>query len=323
MSVDWKSKLKNKNRGEVKPQLEAPRTATEIIKPEPEKKVEQPTYILREIIKESGKPKNSYFERVIDANTFLRIDVWNSYTFVSGYAIQIFGSITDRSGQRKEFSDTIIPTSNRVINTKLITLSEGILGSFVCYPLVGTPKRGQTFIRASLVTGAGGLVKEVLFSGYISNERYLSFPISTIENSIDGFGNIVTLTPVNPAPGSGYLFTVPTNTTYKFRPGECTLVTDATVANRWLLLLYSSPTRVLYRFYNANNITAAQTLKVGVQSSGLSNILPSGLNFKSVSNSRDQLWMSQGYTFQLTLDNIQAGDQFSDYSQTFEELFEV
>lgn len=132
------------------------------------------------------------------------------------------------------------------------------------------PKRGQTYVRASIVpTPEGGPSLAMLFQGYL----YRGFS-PTLGTNIEpgpggGRGNLRTVTGTNPAANTEASEAVPANAIWRLLSWSIVLVTDANVANRNTNLIADDGTTanrswfILSTFAHAASLTRTHLFFIG------------------------------------------------------------
>jgi hypothetical protein len=96
-------------------------------------------------------------------------------------------------------------------------------------------QRGQLY--AAVYLQFAGVNSVLLISGYVTLGQRLSWPEGTPESPTAGRGALLEIAVADPGAGGDLLQTVPTNTIWRTRGLRCRFDTNATVADRELILL--------------------------------------------------------------------------------------
>jgi len=124
-------------------------------------------------------------------------------------------------------------------------------------------KRGGCYVRVSLQ--AEGVLIARLCQGYVTDSGSPSYPNGKNENSLEGPGQIRSITGTNPAAGAQISETVPTGALWKVRGIIATLVTSATTSNRRGQFHFTDGTNILFKS-SAIMQTASKTVTYGTAS---------------------------------------------------------
>jgi len=274
----------------------------------------------RELVKavayEQAKLSSSAF--FLDGQDRLRI---RSFGSLGSVAVSIEGRLIGADGRVQAFERIHTPNSDRSIATSLEDLGEGILLSCRARASSGTPKVGQVYVILEIVRGLGSIIAPLatLWSGYVTDTTPMGWPSSPTIRSIDGPGVLRAVNGTNPAAGVEVTETVPTNARWRLQQVAVALVTDATVANRFSVLILDDGASITYISdpgaaqtagttitYTAGNASQRLAAIVFVQSWGL----PS------------ECTLQAGSRFRTSTTNLQAGDNYGAPNYLVEEWIE-
>jgi hypothetical protein len=147
-----------------------------------------------------------------------------------------------------------------------------------------------------------------LCAGYIGDGNSISFPRTEFQPSAPNHEYLTEYTGTNPAAGAECLITIPADELWQVKAFTVTLVTDATVANRTVDLVFNDL---------GNNIAA--NISNATQTAGITReyvFTDSGINASrqvgtSIFNAYPQdVWLGPGGTIRTSCGNLQAGDNF-------------
>jgi hypothetical protein len=248
----------------------------------------------------------------------LRIRVSSS---VVGAYIKISSRILLADGTIVPVEDTVFPTSDRVANVWQFGLPEGFLLGFRMRPFIGIPT-GRVFGSAMIVKGGvlTTTVLQQLTSGYMSDNRELTWPLGTSDAPRAGPGWIRSIVGTNPAAGSEISETVPTNAYWRIQSILFNFVSDATVINRHVRLVFDDGT---------NNMLSVEPNATQAASLNYYYNYGHGLPYKAVLSGYpvnplpDDLILAPGWRFRTTTSFIQAGDDYGAPNFTVEEWIEL
>jgi hypothetical protein len=140
------------------------------------------------------------------------------------------------------------------------TIGEGILLSAT---LVGLPNNipgpGALFATLTVQRDAPESNQNhmVLFSDYLTNYHYPSWPYGRQINSLDGAGRIRSIVGTTPAAGVDISETVPFGTRWRLIAFRASLTTNATAINRQAVLTFDDGANVFAQALSGANIQAA------------------------------------------------------------------
>lgn len=212
--------------------------------------------------------------------------------------------------------------SNRAAISTNVQLGEGFLLSV-------TLRARQASVPAGMLYGRVGLTRlqlgdvnfdaVVLVQGYVTGGKVLSWPPGEITDSVDGPGNLRSITGTDPAANTEFSETVPTDARWKLRAVRATLVTDANAATRRPILIIDDGTTVLFRI-GSGITTAASTTKPYAWIPGYPT---SGTEFAEAMHFLPpDLMLLQGWRVLSSTESIQAGDNWGAPQLLVEEWIE-
>lgn len=184
--------------------------------------------------------------QLITRDTNLRIESFNS---AAGVTLTIVARIQSFADDPVINVFAHVPNTDRTIKATDFPLPEGWLISLQVYANAGTPRRGQCYVRVSLIEGFTGatISMTTLVQGYVQDTSARAWPGSPIEASGDGPGFVRTTLGTNPAAGLEISETVPTNARWLLKTFRFPLTTSAVVANRRPTLIIDDGANELWR----------------------------------------------------------------------------
>jgi len=254
----------------------------------------------------------------LTADSDLRIDSFNS---AAGVTLTIAVRMLGLDGQLVSIALPHTPLTTRLIKTENFRLREGWLLSAQVFASAGTPKRGQCFVRLSLIRGLTGAISSeaTILQSYVQDTTAPAFPGSPIVHSSEGPGVLRTIVGTNPAVGVEIAETVPTNARWRLQAFRFQLVASGTVANRRPTLIIDDGANEIWRQNSNVDQTAGQTsvyeAAPGVSFSTIdvrtySLPLPIGLV------------LAEGYRIRTSTAAIDAGDDYAAPIYSVEEWIE-
>jgi hypothetical protein len=184
-----------------------------------------------------------------------------AYSSVASLAVQVSGYFRRANGDVSEYAVTITPTSDRAVTASDVHFGEGFLLSCVASLVSGNASRGQCYVRAQVQRGTGTAAVKLhtVIAGYVSDEYGPSFPYGTQEGPLEGIGVVRNFAGANPAAGVATSDTVPAGVRWRLISVTVTLVTDATVDDRYVKITITNGTDTLYWITASPNTTAGNT----------------------------------------------------------------
>jgi len=196
-------------------------------------------------------------------------------------------------------------TSDRSLQSSVI----GITGSplyMTARSASGISVRGQCYVKVSL--RIEGVVVATLFGGYITETSSVAFPNGVIEDSKSGIGHIRSITGTDPAAGSNISETVPTGALWRPISVKFTIVCDATVISRGIILVFTDGTNELFRTFTNSTVPAGTTLTASFADIGT---VATGLSNANMGVFSSATLLPAGFTIATSINNLQAGDNLS------------
>ncbi len=173
----------------------------------------------------------------------------------------------------------------------------------------GAPQVGQTYLVVDVVRGSGAvaIVLGTLISNFITAAAPSAWPGSIIASPTAEPGALVALSSPDPAAGAEWTITIPAGVRFRVRNIIATLVTDATVANRDLTIVFTCGGVVVQAATGPANQAASTTRRYsafpgsvrGPAASAPESILPIG-----------ELTMRSGDTIASVTTGLVAGDNW-------------
>lgn len=250
----------------------------------------------------------------------LQLSVINS--LAGGQTVTIVGRMMLLDGTMRTFSETITPSAARTLQSIQRSLGEGWLLNFSVSASAATTLIGMTWARVQVLRGQTGATSLVasLMAGYVTSSQPIAWPGSPIESSLEGQGNIRSITGTNPAAGVEISETVPTGARWKLLAFSASFVTDATVANRGPVFFVDDGVTVLF----ATDPNILQTASLSPRY----NAFPGGPRLSAVQSNSQwslpvDLRLLAGYRLRTSTGNLQAGDDWTAPQMLVEEWLEA
>lgn len=250
----------------------------------------------------------------------LRVTSWNSLASV---AVVLTGRfLHGDDGHIEAFSEVHTPNTNRTAASTTHSRARGWLTDLSVLVTGATPQRGQTFVRVDVVRGqgAGAIPLSTLIQGYVTATQRLAYPGSPISDSLSGPGTLRSITGTDPIAGVEISETVPTGARWRFVSLRTQLVTDATVANRTLALLFDDGTNIYAHAATNFNQTASQAINYAFCAVGQTYAFY--LLGGQVSTPAN-IVMSAGHRFRTVTTTLTGGDNWVVPQYAVEEWLEV
>jgi len=194
-----------------------------------------------------------------------------SFCGLAGVTLTLEARVLRLDGSISPQQEPHITNALRTEVTSTHAIGEGWLQHLNVRATVGTPRRGQCFVIVDLVRGQTGGVTPlgVLLQGYAKDTTGLAWPGMLHSDSADGPGCIRSITGTDPAAGVEVSETVPANARWRLLGVDVALVTDATVANREVVLVLDDGVLPLAEIASgtaqAASLTRRYSFAVGVQ----------------------------------------------------------
>jgi len=212
---------------------------------------------------------------------------------------------------------TVAPANTRAVKVQTLQLAEGFLLSVSVKAAVAST-RGMTFVRAFLGAGpfGAGQPSYMLMADYVTTAMAPAHPNGRVLAPTEGPGNVYSVRAAHAPAGTLWSITVPANARWRVQSIQSQLVTSATVANRNVFLVISSPTDIVTIIPSNSTQTASQTVfycwadGAPFQSDAIGHVLaplPRGII------------VLPNYVLTSNVNLMQAGDQWSDFAVTWVE----
>ena len=235
--------------------------------------------------------------------------ILTSFNSVSGLTLIVQGRFLSPDGVISRIGFRATPNSDRSVAYHTQRIGAGWILSLLVSPSISTLRRGQCFAELSIVRSgvSGGDAVSVFCRGYVVSDGKLAWPGQPLISPLEGPGAIGALTGTDPAAGAEISQTVPTNARWRPMAVYASLVTDATVADRYPTLTLDNGTTVFFRTEqvdaHAAGVTRTYCWSLGYPRMGAPSILVSHpLPIDIV--------LPQAYRIRTATANIQAGDNW-------------
>lgn len=179
----------------------------------------------------------------------------------TGVTLTLAGRFMQLNGEVTSFNHSLTPTTDRTLTSKFRALGDGWILNFNVVATAGAPTIGQCWARVNILRGDGGATTLLgtLVSGYVTAVQTIAFPGGRARGTLDSPGAIRVITGTNPAAGAEISETVPTGARWRIQNIWTTLVTNATVANRFPVLVIDDGATEYYRASPSSSLPASQT----------------------------------------------------------------
>lgn len=220
------------------------------------------------------------------------------------------------------FSHT--PNTDRSVKTENYPIGAGALLNLVIAASSGTPSRGETFVQASIIRGLTGATAKMgtLAQAYVTANQPVAWPGTPLESSLSGPGVVRALSVAGGVALATQVFTVPTGARWRPVTVQGSTVTDATVANRSIILQISTGGAVAVARVETTVAIPASTGAKYTWGMGL----PNGIGATAAFNTAGLpagLLLSAGYTITLLFNNVKVGDQIGQADLIVDEYLAV
>lgn len=208
-------------------------------------------------------------------------------------------------------------TRDGILEHEITTVTDGSRQSFVSgiddFPIfVGVVDNGNAFAHgecwASVSLDIDGIEAIPLCSGYVYQEKGISFPNTSQQPAIPGRGMITQVLGSNPAAGAEASISVPQGEIWLVHAVRVQLVTDANAANRRPHFVFTGPGGAIYDTANDVDIAANSTvnLSAAVYGSLRGGSQDNDLFYPMAHNT----WIGPEGTITTETVNIQVGDNY-------------
>jgi hypothetical protein len=201
---------------------------------------------------------------------------------------------------------------------EVFPLLEGFLLGVAVHPTVLVTGPGELYVLVGLLRGTDvrQSATQILCAGYVVGPTAPSWPAGGIESTQSGRGATFTYLTGDPGAGAEVSHTVFDNRRAELRCMQFTLLTDATVANRRVLVEVVRGGNVLFRTAAAVLQTASLTFNYNVAPWGESG---DNRNGEILVNYPAGILLSAGDIIRTTTPGLQAGDNYSAALVTMED----
>jgi len=184
-------------------------------------------------------------ECYISPDDSLLIQAWN---VLAGVSLAVNARILKPDGTIIQSTWAYTPTSLAALNEWRQGLAEGFLLTLSVHS--AQAQAGACYVRAMLVRGAipgAWPVAQTLVAGYVVRGSTLSWPYPRYMGPCEGPGRLRVITGTDPAPGWHFSETVPAGVRWRLLSCAATLVTSATVGDRYVQLYMDDGSNLWFR----------------------------------------------------------------------------
>lgn len=181
----------------------------------------------------------------------------------------------------------------------------------------GSFEQGQCFVSLSLVANDDILYQ--LASGLVYRQKAISYPQAPSQDIRPGGGALEYNASTDPAAGANASISVPTTEYWLILRAQVTLVTDATVANRYMNITFGSYAANFNTLHGYNSQAAGATY--------IYEMLPRGELYDILVPANQSIglpypmWVPGGKSISTSVTNLQAGDNLSSLKLYVEKFF--
>jgi hypothetical protein len=249
----------------------------------------------------------------------LRIRSWNAAT---GVIVTVAGLSVGDDNIVRPFVYTHTPNTDRSAKSEIFVLQACGLLSCQVFASLGTPVRGQTFVRVELVQGREGAVQSLatLIQGYLTANLTRSYPGSPVEDALTGPGVLRSVAGTDPAAGIECSDTVPTGARWRLVNARFTLVTSATVVNRFVSIVLDDGVTTFYQApdntAHVNGVTVSHSFGDALGAFGTTAVAYLGPLPRAP-------MLLAGWRIRTTTQGLDAGDNYAAPQYLVEEWLEV
>lgn len=226
----------------------------------------------------------------------LRVDAWS----ISDGDVLVRGFT-----ENEQINIRLTTTDNRAnVNTTLRITSIPIV--LQVENDIFAAQRGDVYVKVRLFLG--GVAVYTFLEGYISQEVDLTWPPGIYQDMFSGRGRIRSFSGTNPAANTEISETVPTNTIWRVLGIRITLVTDANVANRRVVLITDDGSDILFEIEVGATQAASITRSYGF-AKALGNTQTS-FTINDINSVYPAFFLTEGFRIRTSTNNFQVGDNF-------------
>lgn len=232
-----------------------------------------------------------------------------SFNSAAAVRLNLEARVLRLDGSISPLTDPHIPNTDRTEATTQHAIGEGWLQHVNVRAVAGTPRRGQCFIVVDIVRGQTNAVAPlgIVLQGYAKDTTGLAWPGSPLIDSPDGPGVILSLAGADPAAGAEMSETVPTNARWRLLGVDIPLVTDATVANREVVLTIDDGANIVAEIASGTSHVASTTRRYSFARNVQRG---AGATALTVNAPIPDAILMGGYRVRTVTTNLQAADNF-------------
>lgn len=248
----------------------------------------------------------------------LRVRSLNS---AAGVRLALEGRILRVDGSISPISDPHVPNTDRTFATTFHAIGEGWIQHLSVRSESGTPRRGQCYVWVDLVRGQTNAFQPLgsVLKGYATDTSGLAWPGTPLDDSPNAAGVVRAVVGSQPIAGAEMIEVVPTNARWRLFGVNVALVTDATAANREVVLTIDDGANILAEIPNGTNQVASTTRRY----SFARNVQrASGATVLTHNNPVPDAILMGGYRIRTVTANIQATDLYGPARLWVEEWIE-
>jgi hypothetical protein len=202
---------------------------------------------------------------------------------LTGITVTLTGLMLNDQGVLSPFSVTVAPGGARAAARTTQQIGEGWIVHFALRLSGPAVRRGQCYASVWVLRGASALGFQTanLWSGYLATDLVGAFPHVPAEGPLSGQGIPRAVNQANPAAATEWVMTVPAGARWQLQGVTFTLVTSATVLNRFVSLTIDDGANTILRA-STNTAQGAAITRIYSFGSGLPNNADTTNNLVSV-----------------------------------------
>lgn len=195
----------------------------------------------------------------VDQDTYLRIETMN---LSDSTAINIMVRFLRKDGLVRNMQFRHSLTNDRTLQTDTYQLTDGWILSVGLALADGAALRGECFVQLKVQHGSryDEQSYQTLVSDYVYESFGISYPGLPLRSSLDGGGAFKYFSPAAASPGDDTEWTVDSNTRVRILSFSIRLVTNATVANRLMIIAGTRGVTTLFQLTVASVQPASVTI---------------------------------------------------------------
>lgn len=227
----------------------------------------------------------------------------------TGATITVHARLLLPNGEIVPNSFSVAPSTNRSFALTTFNLSNGFLLSMTAFVEGVVVGRGEVYAEIGILRGVAGAgqVFQALVADYVESFRAISYPGGPMRSSIEGRGNVRSITGTDPAANAESSETVPTNARWRLLAWVIALVTDANAANRITQFTIDDGTDIVFAAQTQVDITASLTVGITAQAGGS---IPGGRVSRNVVGLPELALLEAGFRIRTVTTALQAGDNY-------------